>query len=376
MNFLVCADSFKDAISGSTANVIIAEAIMKELPDAQVDIINISDGGPGFIDSMIQNKKEHRIITLNITGPLKDKINSRYAIIDNIAIIEMAKASGLELIPQNKRNPNFTTTHGVGELILDALDKNVRKIIIGLGGSATNDAGAGVLQALGAKLLDQNYKKLELGGINLSKIFKINLDGLDSRLKDVEIVIASDVNSPLLGSNGATYIYAKQKGAVDSDLEHLEKALTNYANITQNIFNINYTNHPGSGAAGGLAYTLLLLGGKLKSGIELVMLYNNFEEKLINTNYVFSGEGSIDEQTIYGKTISGIAKLCKKHNKPLIVLTGKSLYQLDNIYKMGVTAVFPIGNAEIGLEKALQNAKQNLRRTIQNIIKVLPSTKT
>lgn len=371
MKFLICSDSFKDSISGAKANIIIAETITKERPTAQVEIINLSDGGPGFINALLQNQQDHKIITLNVSGPLKDKVSAQYAIFNNTAVIEMAKASGLELIPQNIRNPSFTTTYGVGELILDALDKNVNKIIIGLGGSATNDGGAGILQALGAKLLDQENQELNFGGINLSKLSRINLDNIDSRLKDITIEIASDVTNSLLGTNGATYIYAKQKGASESDLELLEKALINYANITKEYFKRDYTNHPGSGAAGGLGYALLLLGAQLKSGIELVMLHNNFEQKLILADYVFSGEGSIDEQTISGKTISGIARLCKKYKKPLIILAGKSLSNLAPIYNMGVTAVFPIGNAEINLSTALKNASTNLQRTTQNIIRTI-----
>lgn len=370
-NILVCLDSFKDSISGIEANTIIANTIAEELPHAKINIINLSDGGPGFINAMLQNRQGCTIITKEVTGPLQNKISAQYAIFENTAIIEIAKSSGLELIPQNKRNPLITTSYGVGELILDALNKNVNKIIIGLGGSANNDGGAGLLQALGAKLLDKNNQELHFGGSNLVNLHNINLENLDTRLNNIIIEIASDVTNPLLGYNGATYIYAKQKGAKNDDIALLEKSLDNYANITKNIFKVDYINYPGSGAAGGLGYALLALGGELKSGINLVMEHNKFAQKLMTADYIFSGEGSIDEQTLSGKTISGIAKLCKKHKKPLIILTGKSLPNLESLYKIGVTAVFPIGNAETNLPTALQNAKDNLYRTTKNIMRIL-----
>ena len=373
MKFLVCPDSFKDSVRSDLACKQIIKAIKFILPNANVTGIPFSDGGQGFL-SAIQLSIAATSVTATVTGSLNDKIEVKYLLLDDdqIAIIEMATIAGLELLPVEKRNPLFTTTYGVGELILHILAYHpVKKIIIGLGGSATNDGGAGMLQALGAKLTDVNNNEIPTGGRYLGGVKNIDLSGIDSRVFAVEIQIASDVNNPLLGKNGATYTYARQKGANNEIIVELESALINYSQRILQSVDYDYSNYSGAGAAGGLAYGLLLLGGKLVPGFDIVAKYTNLEKQIQLTDYVISGEGSVDEQTINGKTISRIAMLCKKHNKPLLVFCGRSQGNLEFLYQHGVTAIFPITNGAVSLTDALLSGGKNLYNCVMNVISLL-----
>lgn len=373
MRFLVCPDSFKDSIRSDLACKQIIEAIKFILPDATVTGVPLSDGGQGFL-AAIQSSIAATSVTATVTDSLNEKIEVKYLVLDDnqTAIIEMANIAGLELLPIEKRNPLFTTTYGVGELILHVLAHHpVKKIIIGLGGSATNDGGAGMLQALGAKLTDVNNNEVPTGGRYLGGVKNIDLSRIDSRVFAVEIQIASDVNNPLLGKNGATYTYARQKGANDMAMAELEAALTNYSQRILGSVGYDFSNFSGAGAAGGLAYGLLLLGGKLVSGFDIVAKYTNLEKQIQLTDYVISGEGSVDEQTINGKTVSRIAMLSKKHNKPLLVFCGRSQGNLELLYQHGVTAIFPITNGAISLTDALLSGEKNLFNCVMNVISLL-----
>ncbi len=372
MKFLICPDSYKDCMNASTASHIMSLAINELLPQAKTSMTPLSDGGQGFIFA-ITSIIPHKIISTQIMGPRGDLVTAQYALIDNesTAIIELAQAAGLELLQISERNPYYTTTYGVGELVLHALNQGVQKIILGLGGSATNDGGAGMLQALGTQLLDKSKQELKHGGIYLQELHSICLDTIDKRLKNVIFEIASDVTNPLIGENGATAIFGPQKGATPDMVNNLDAALSNYAKVIWHTCNLDISEIKGGGAAGGVGATLMLFNATMCSGIDLVIKYTNLEEQIINADYIFSGEGSIDEQTIYGKTISGVAKLCHKHSKPLIILTGRSGADLEKLYELGVTAIFPIGNSECDLSTALKHGPDNLSRTVQNIIRLL-----
>lgn len=372
MQILLCPDSFKDCMSAKEVCENMADALLHIFPNAQINKLPLADGGEGFVETILASVNG-KLISVNVNNPISNKITANYAIIDNdtTAVIEIAQACGLELLQPEKRNPLFTTTYGVGELIKDALDHHVKKIIIGLGGSATNDGGAGMLQALGAKFCDSSGNTLQHGGIHLAKLKHIDLSQLDSRLASIELIIACDVNNPLLGTSGASHVFAQQKGATTEMITLLESALENYAQIVLDNCGINISDTAGSGAAGGLGAGLLLINGKIQSGIEIVAKLCQLEQKIIASNLVFSGEGSIDEQTTHGKAISGIAQLCKKHKKPLIVICGKTSGNLQRLYQNGVSAVFSISNGFASKSEAFANTADNIQATMQNIARTI-----
>lgn len=372
MQILLCPDSFKDCMSASEACNNMTQALLHILPNAQINKLPLADGGEGFVETILAST-DGKLVSLEVSNPIGNKVIASYAIIDSgaTAIIEMAQASGLELLEAEERNPLFTTTYGVGELIKDALEHQVKKIIIGLGGSATNDGGAGMLQALGAKFYDSSGNTLQQGGIYLSKLKHIDLSQLDPQLKSTELIIACDVNNPLLGTSGASHVFARQKGATAETTLQLEAALHNYAQVILNNCGIDISNIAGGGAAGGLGAGLLLIKGKIQSGIEVVATLCQLEEKIIASDLVFSGEGAIDEQTTYGKTISGIARLCKKHNKPLIIICGKMSGNLQELYNNGVSAIFSISNGFASKNEAFADAADNIQITMQNIARTI-----
>ncbi len=372
MQILLCPDSFKDCMSASEVCNNMTQALLHILPNAQINKLPIADGGEGFVKAILDSA-HGKLFSVEVNNPIGNKVIASYAIIDNgaTAIIEMAQASGLELLEAEERNPLFTTTYGVGELIKDALEHQVKKIIIGLGGSATNDGGAGMLQALGAKFYDSSGNTLQQGGIYLSKLKHIDLSQLDPRLKSTELIIACDVNNPLLGTSGASHVFARQKGATAETTLQLEAALHNYAQVILNNCGIDISNIAGGGAAGGLGAGLLLIKGKIQSGIEVVATLCQLEEKIIASDLVFSGEGAIDEQTTYGKTISGIARLCKKHNKPLIIICGKMSGNLQKLYQDGVSAIFSISNGFASKNEAFADTADNIHITMQNIARTM-----
>ena len=343
MKFLICPDSFKDCMSATEASLIMNKAIASILPNAIIKTIPLSDGGQGFIKSILA-AINGELIVKQVCGPLGKPVTASYALIDDAktAVIESAQAAGLELLTMTERNPLYTTTYGIGQLILDAIHKGAKKIILGLGGSATVDGGAGMLQALGAKLLDKNFHDLQPGGLYLNDLQQINFEHLLTNLATVEILIASDVINPLLGPNGAARVFGPQKGATPEMVEILEKGLSKFAQLCNHRHKTSLSDIPGSGAAGGLGYALLLLGGRIVSGIDLISNVTDLEQEVCTADIVFSGEGSLDSQTINGKTISKIAKLCKKYNKPLIVVAGRTSEKLEDLYTLGISAILPI----------------------------------
>ena len=280
----------------------------------------------------------------------------------------MASASGLELISKEKRDPMVTTTFGTGELIKKALDLNVKTILIGIGGSATNDGGAGMIQALGGKLLDKNNNEIGFGGGELSKLERIDLAQLDERLKEVKIIVACDVDNPLTGERGAAYIFARQKGATDETIKILDDNLKHFADVIRRDLKIDVENIEGAGAAGGLGAGLMaFLSAELKRGIDIVIEYSKFEEKLEGASLVITGEGSIDGQTHFGKTPYGVAKTAKKYGIPVIALAGNVSEDIDILYDYGFDAIFSILSGVQTLETALKNGEKNLERVSENI---------
>ena len=371
--YVVAPDSFKESMTAKEVCDAMEKGIKKA--DSAVEVIKVpmADGGEGTVDSLVDATNGQRVI-VEVTGPLGNKISAYYGILGNgtTAVIEMAKASGLEIVEKKKRNPMITTTFGTGELIRDALDHNVKEIIIGLGGSSTNDGGSGMAQALGAKLLDQNNNQISFGGGNLDKLDKIDISNLDSRLQDVKIILASDVTNPLIGKDGASRVFGPQKGATPEMVEKLENNLQHYAKIIKRDLNKDVASVSGAGAAGGLGAGLMAFTTcKMRQGVDIAIEVTKLEEKVKSADYVFTGEGGTDFQTKFGKTPYGVAKLGKKYHKPVISLAGYLGEGIDSLYSEGFTAIFGIIPGACDLSTALKNGPSNVARTTENIVRLL-----
>lgn len=371
--YVVAPDSFKESMTAKEVCDAMEKGIKKADSAAEVIKVPMADGGEGTVDSLVDATNGQRVI-VEVTGPLGNKISAYYGILGNgtTAVIEMAKASGLEIVEKKKRNPMITTTFGTGELIRDALDHNVKEIIIGLGGSSTNDGGSGMAQALGAKLLDQNNNQISFGGGNLDKLDKIDISDLDSRLQDVKIILASDVTNPLIGKDGASRVFGSQKGATPEMVEKLENNLQHYAKIIKSDLNKDVASVSGAGAAGGLGAGLMAFTTcKMRQGVDIAIEVTKLEEKVKSADYVFTGEGGTDFQTKFGKTPYGVAKLGKKYHKPVISLAGYLGEGIDSLYSEGFTAIFGIIPGACDLSTALKNGPSNVARTTENIVRLL-----
>lgn len=371
--YVVAPDSFKESMTAKEVCNAMEKGIKKADPAAEVIKVPMADGGEGTVDSLVDATHGQRVI-VEVTGPLGNKISAYYGILGNgtTAVIEMAKASGLEIVEKEKRNPMITTTFGTGELIRDALDHNVKEIIIGLGGSSTNDGGSGMAQALGAKLLDQNNHQIPFGGGNLDKLDKIDISALDTRLQDTEIILASDVTNPLIGKDGASRVFGPQKGATPEMVEKLENNLQHYAKIIKRDLNKDVASVSGAGAAGGLGAGLMAFTTcEMRRGVDLAIEVTKLEEKIRDADYVFTGEGGTDFQTKFGKTPYGVAKLGKKYHKPVISLAGYLGEGIDSLYTEGFTAIFGIIPGACDLPTAFKNGPSNVVRTTENIVRLL-----
>lgn len=311
---------------------------------------------------------------MSVTGPMGVRVEAALGLLDDgkSAVIEMASAAGLHLVPPSERNPMQATTRGVGELIIRALDLQVEDIIVGLGGSATNDGGAGMAQALGARLLDAEGMELPLGGGALARLHTVDLSQLDSRLRRVRVTGACDVSSPLCGALGASHVYGPQKGASPEMVRSLDAALNHYGRMVSESTGVDLLSLPGGGAAGGLGAGLAAFtGAELCSGVHLVFnAYGDMDEQVRSADLVISGEGCVDGQTIHGKVIAGVAALTRKHNKPLVVLAGSSRGDLGPLYDAGVTAVFPIAAEPMGLSEAMGRTAEHLARCAGNVVRL------
>jgi len=375
MNVLVAPDSFKECLSAKEVAKHISKGILSVSPDAEVCQIPISDGGEGLLDALMQGIGG----VLNpamVKDPLLRNIQANFGILkDGTAVIEMAKASGLELLSDVEKNPMITSTFGTGELIKSALNKGCKEILIGIGGSATNDAGAGMLRALGCKFLDANGNELKDGGGYLGDLEKIDHKNLDKRLKRCKIKVACDVDNPLTGVNGASYIYGAQKGATPEQINQLDNNLKNFAQIVKQQLNVDVEKLSGGGAAGGIGAGLsVFLNAELISGIDLILDALKIEEHIKKADVVFTGEGKVDLQTLNGKTISGIAKIAKKYNVPVIVLAGNVSEDINALNDLDVSIIHQITDSGTNLDEAIKNAGENLERDaaycLQNFKKI------
>ncbi|MBU8756164.1 glycerate kinase [Priestia megaterium] len=373
MKIVIAPDSFKESLTALHVCEALEKGIKTHFPNAEISKVPMADGGEGTVQSLV-DATGGQIIQAKVTGPLGKEVEAFYGILGDgkTAVIEMAAASGLHQVPMDERNPLITTTRGTGELILKALDQKVKHIIIGIGGSATNDGGAGMAKALGAKLLNTNGAEIKEGGGSLNQLAAIDLTNFDSRLAEVKVEVACDVDNPLTGATGASAVFGPQKGATPDMVKQLDRNLAHYAAVIEKEMDIHIQNVPGAGAAGGLGGGLLaFLSAELKPGVDIVIEATQLERYIKDANLVITGEGRIDGQTIYGKTPIGVAKTAKKHSVPVIAIAGSIGAGSEAVYEHGISALFSVVPGAVTLPEALEKAGENIERTAKNVASVI-----
>ena len=373
MKVVVAIDSLKGSLTSMEAGMAIKDGILAAKPDAEVIVKPLADGGEGTTDALIEGLNGERI-DVTVTGPLGDPVSCYYGYLKetNTAIIEMASAAGITLT--NKKDPLHATTYGVGEMINDAIKKGCRNFIIGIGGSATNDGGIGMLKALGFEFLDENGNDAGEGGQALGKVKCIHTQNKNPLLDECHFQVACDVTNPLCGKNGATYIYGPQKGVTDDIKEHLDQAMAQYAEVTAKYLECDYSDTEGSGAAGGLGFALLsYLNASLTPGIDLILNAVELEKELKNADIAVTGEGRLDHQTAMGKAPVGVAKLAKKYNAKVIAFAGSVTPEATACNQAGIDAFFPIVRGITTLEEAMnpENARANMRSAVEQVFRLL-----
>ncbi len=376
-NIVIAIDSFKGSLSSMQTGNIAEKVTKKIFPAAKSIIFPLADGGEGTVDALTKGLNGE-IINTEVTGPLGDKINSRYGKIasKNLAIIEMADAAGLTLVPEDKRNPLHTTTYGLGELILHAAKNGCREFIIGIGGSATNDCGLGMLTALGIKFMDKDKNFVGINGSSLKDICYIDINNLSPIVADCSFHIACDVTNPLCGKNGCSFVYGPQKGATAQIVEEMDKDIYNFSNLAAEQLGLSGANVPGAGAAGGLGYAFhTFLNAQLKPGIELVLDLLKIDQALIHADLLITGEGRMDFQTVMGKAPIGVAKLAKKLNPTIktIAFCGCATFEAESVNEHGIDAYFPILHLPMTSSEAMETstAQKNLTQTITQVLNLL-----
>ena len=373
MKIVIAPDSFKESLSALDVALHIREGFRAVYPDADYVVLPVADGGEGTVDALVAATGGRRI-TRRVVGPLGDEVEAFYGVTGDgdAAVIEMAAASGLELVPPDARNPLVTTTFGVGELIRAALDDGARRFIIGIGGSATNDGGAGMLQALGVRFLDAGGRDLALGGGALADLERIDLSGLDPRLAACAIEVACDVDNPLVGPHGASAIFGPQKGATPEMVRVLDANLARYAALIERTIGKSVADMPGAGAAGGLGAGLhAFLGARLRPGIEIVMGAVEMDRVVADADLIVTGEGRLDGQTIHGKTPIGVASVAERHGKPVIAIAGSLGRGFEAVYDHGIAAVFSVLSRPCTVAEALAEGAVNLRNTARDVAATL-----
>jgi len=374
MKIVIAPDSFKESLSAAAVASCIENGFSEIFPDSEYIKIPLADGGEGTVDVLVDALNGQRQKQI-VHGPISGDVNAVWALLDDghtkTALIEIAAASGLDLITPEQRNPLIATSYGTGQSILHALDRGAKKILIGLGGSATNDGGAGILQALGGQLLDAQGNELPVGGAALLNLASIDLTDLDKRCAGVEFIVACDVSNPLTGENGASAIFGPQKGATPEMVELLDNALSHFASVAQQSTHINHQQSVGFGAAGGAPLGLsLAFNIQIKAGIDMVLDILNVDELLQGADLVISGEGMMDNQTLNGKTPFGIAKRAAERGIPVISIAGSLGAEVDALYDtMG--SIFGTVRSPQSLAQVLNEADKNLTRTARNIAATL-----
>lgn len=369
MKIVIAPDSYKESLTAMEVAIAIENGFKQVMPNAEYIKLPMADGGEGTVQSLV-DATNGEIIKHTVIGPLGEAVVGFYGLFGDgrTAVIEMAAASGLHLVKPALRDPLKTTTYGTGELIRAVLDKGVKHIIIGIGGSATNDGGLGMAQALGIRMLDNNGKELGYGGGELNKLSTIDMSNIDPRLAETRLEVACDVDNPLCGPKGASYVFGPQKGATPEMAKQLDHNLAHFAHIIKSQLGKDVIGREGAGAAGGLGAALLgLLEAELRPGIEIVMDAVNLNNIIANADLVITGEGRIDSQTIHGKTPIGVARTAKKYHLPVIGIAGCLSSDCNVVYEYGIDAVFSVVNRATDLASALAEAAENIELTSRNI---------
>ncbi|OVE79240.1 glycerate kinase [bacterium I07] len=374
MKIVLAPDSFKESLSAADVCKAMQIGIERVSKDLQIESIPMADGGEGTVQALVAST-DGEFIDEEVVGPLGGIIKAQYGILGDgeTAVIEMAEASGLQLVPLSARNPLKTTTYGTGQLMLSALEKGCRKIIMGIGGSATTDCGAGMAQALGTMFYNDEGSEIKthMTGELMRQVASIDLKGRDGRLKQAEITVACDVDNPLLGPRGAVMIYSPQKGATPDQLEILENYMIHFIEIAEKTISREIRGIPGTGAAGGLGAGLIAFAdARLRPGVKLVMEACNFSDRIRNASLILSGEGRVDVQTAYGKTISGVTRAAKKQDIPVVVLGGSIGEGVENLYELGVNSLFSICSGPMSLEEAKQQAFELIADSSERIFRL------
>lgn len=378
MKTVIAIDSFKGSLTSIEAGNAVKKGILNILPDTEVIVKPLADGGEGTTEALVEGLSGE-MVRINVHGPLETPTMAVYGMIPgtNIAIMEMASAAGITLVGKDRR-PLDATTYGVGEMIADAVRRGCRNFIIGIGGSATNDGGVGMLTALGYEFLDKDGQPAGISARALGNIASVRTDNVLPELRECRFQIACDVTNPLCGTNGATYIYGPQKGVTEKMKADLDRSMANFAQVTRCCTGTDYTDHEGAGAAGGLGFAFLsYLQAELRPGIRLVMDAVKMEEAIEGADLVFTGEGRLDHQSAMGKAVTGIAKLAKKHGATVIALAGAVTDGADECNHHGIDAFFPILRRITTLDEAMDpnTAKQNLTKTTEQIIRLIAAVK-
>ncbi|MCH4007493.1 MAG: glycerate kinase [Eubacterium sp.] len=374
MKIVIAIDSFKGCMTSSQAGEAAKTGILRVLPDADVIVRPMADGGEGTVDALAAGRVKEDAAA-EVQGPLGDPVSVKYAVLDgSTAVMEMSAASGITLVRKDQLNPYKTSTYGVGQMIKDALDRGCREIILGIGGSATNDGGAGMLQALGFDLLDEEGSPIPLGAEGLGKLSEIRTENADSRLSECRIRVVSDVGNPLTGEQGSSAVFGPQKGATPEMVKQLDQWLSHYAEVSSACVKDADPDYPGSGAAGGLGFALrTFLNVELVPGVDLVLDFTGMEEVVKDADYLITGEGQLDRQTVMGKAPSGIAGLGEKYDIPVLAFSGSVTDDARYCNEHGITAFFPILRRICSLEEAMdtETAQKNMADTAEQVFRVI-----
>ncbi len=373
MKIVVAPDSFKGSVSALEAAHAIEQGIRRVFPDAVIDKIPMADGGEGTVQSLVDATGGH-LRTQHVVGPLGNQVEATFGILadEETAVIEMASASGLTLVPPDNRNPLLTTTYGTGQLIRAALEVGCRRLIIGIGGSATNDGGVGMAEALGVRSLRADGKQIPRGGGNLQQLRSIDITKLHPAIAETETVVACDVNNPLTGTNGASHVYGPQKGATPEMIETLDRCLAHLNAVLTQTLGKSFNAIPGAGAAGGLGAGLMaFLNAELKLGVDIMIDAVNLKKRVQGASLIFTGEGQLDFQTAFGKTPIGVAKIAKAHGIPVIAIAGSIAEGAEAVYEAGIDAMLGIPQEPMSLEDAVKAATRLIANTAEQAARLV-----
>ena len=373
MKVVIAPQTFKGGLSGVEAARAIQQGILSVYPQAETVQMPVADGGDGTLDALVRSTGGE-LFTSRVTGPLEEPVTALWGVMGDgkTAVIEMARASGLALVPPRRRNPRITTSYGTGELIREALDRGYGRIIVGLGGSATNDGGVGMAQALGVQFLNANGKELPFGGAALSRLARIDLSGLRLGVMEAQITAATDVTNPLCGPRGASAVYGPQKGASSQVVEELDKALDHLSRVIKRNLGLDLRDEPRTGAAGGLAAGLMaFVNAEIESGIDLVCRVLGLEDQLVGADLVITGEGRVDASTTYDKAPVGVARRAVPRGIPVIVMAGSLGAGYEEVYQHGIDAVIPILDRPMNFEESISRTFELLRSATERTVRLL-----